>query len=378
MNLEPQRLYLGVVDVFATLLPGVVLVFLLQGDMWSALPSAYRFEGLTGNERLAVFVVGSYLVGHLVFLIGAWWLDEFYDWARGHTRNAVLSGAARRGKLSPWIGRVLVWLVFKREDNAAVDRAAAIKREMLKPVQGAAAINTFQWSKAWLTAESPASLEQVQRFEADSKFFRSLVVVLLVLIGVWTLKQQTILVVVAVCLLPLALWRYMDQRLKATNQAYWSVITLVARGGKVALPVAAQRFGEVTHAGGVVFRRRWGVIQYLLVEASANPSEWVLPKGHREEGETDVATAVREVQEETGVWARMVSDVGVVRWTVADQMQVVHFFLMEWIGQGRAKDRDRRRQWIALADLERWSSYAETRELVRRADTVRVAGAKTS
>jgi ADP-ribose pyrophosphatase YjhB (NUDIX family) len=338
------------------------------------------FPGDQGHSsatyQVVEFVTVSYLVGHMVFLLGAWWLDEFYDWAREHTRNSVLAGAARRGVLTPWIGRTLVWLVFKREDNAAVERAAAIKRELLKPVQGAAAINTFQWSKAWLTSESPASLEQVQRFEADSKFFRSLVVVLLILILVWSLKQQVTLVIVAFCLLPLALWRYMDQRLKATNQAYWSVITLVARGGKVVMPVAPRHVGEVTHAGGVVFRRRWGVVQYLLVEASANPNEWVLPKGHCEAGESEIATAVREVQEETGVWARTVSDLGVVRWTVGDQMQVVRFFLMEQIGQGHAKDRDRRRQWIELADLERWSSYAETRELVRRAETVRAAGVK--
>ena len=34
-------------------------------------------------------------------------------------------------------------------------------------------------------------------------------------------------------LLVLALWRYMEQRFKATNQAYWSVITLTAKDGKL-------------------------------------------------------------------------------------------------------------------------------------------------
>jgi len=146
MNIELHKLFAGVLDVFSILLPGALLTYLLQDDAGAMLSCAERYTAIAGNERIAVLLVSSYLVGHLVFLIGAWWLDEFYDWARGHTRNAVLNGAARRGQMTPWIGRLLVWLVFKREDNAAVERAAAIKRESLRPVQGAGAINTFQWS----------------------------------------------------------------------------------------------------------------------------------------------------------------------------------------------------------------------------------------
>jgi ADP-ribose pyrophosphatase YjhB (NUDIX family) len=55
----------------------------------------------------------------------------------------------------------------------------------------------------------------------------------------------------------------------------------------------------------VVFKRVGGQVKYLLVQAKNAPQEWVLSKGHIEPGEGIQETAVREVHEETGVWARI-------------------------------------------------------------------------
>ena len=54
-------------------------------------------------------------------------------------------------------------------------------------------------------------------------------------------------------------------------------------------------FREVDAAGGLVSNRRG---DYLLIQRSGL---WDLPKGHREAGEDIRLTALREVQEETGV-----------------------------------------------------------------------------
>lgn len=54
-------------------------------------------------------------------------------------------------------------------------------------------------------------------------------------------------------------------------------------------------FKEVDAAGGLVSNRRG---DYLLINRNGL---WDLPKGHREEGEDIELTALREVQEETGV-----------------------------------------------------------------------------
>ena len=369
MNFEPQKFFIGLMDFFSILLPGALLTYLLMDEVGPVVLGD-RLSKLDGSEAWAVFLFTSYLFGHLIFLLGSW-LDEIYDWGRRYTLNAQVTMLARRGRLLPWPIRVLIWLVFKRERNLAVDRAAKIKQQALAALQAKDAINTFQWSKAWLNAESPASLAVVQRFEADSKFFRCFTVVLLLLLAVWPLQHKWPLtgIPVVLALLLLALWRYMEQRFKATNQAYWSVITLTAQGGKVQISKPVPPAGSPTRAGGVVFRMRGDETQYLLVEATNDPTQWVLPKGHVEESEHSREAAVREVHEETGVWARIVHDLGDVSYTVEGGTVVtVRFFLMQAVGHGLRKDTHRQHAWLPLPQSIAQASHNETRELLQTAE----------
>lgn len=52
-------------------------------------------------------------------------------------------------------------------------------------------------------------------------------------------------------------------------------------------------------AGGVVFRHAGGGIEILMIQDPKG--RWTIPKGHVEKGESLEQTAIREVQEETGV-----------------------------------------------------------------------------
>ena len=97
----------------------------------------------------------------------------------------------------------------------------------------------------------------------------------------------------------------MERRSKAILQAYWFVLTDLYRG-EAASPAAPAPPDGLTHAGGVVLRYRGGRLpEYLRVEAQGAPGLWVLPKGHIEADEQPARTAVREVLEESGVWARV-------------------------------------------------------------------------
>ena len=167
------------------------------------------------------------------------------------------------------------------------------------------AINAFQCCKARLTKDLPAGLLTVQRFEADSKFFCSFVVALGVLTLFYSSQYKWLAAAACFWAMVPALWRYIDQRLKATQQAYWFVITLEAT--KTDPPVRASRSGGLTHAGGVVYRRKYEGSAVLVGEASRDRSQWVLPKDNIEPGEDPRVTAVREVREETGHWARVKS-----------------------------------------------------------------------
>ena len=52
--------------------------------------------------------------------------------------------------------------------------------------------------------------------------------------------------------------------------------------------------------GAIVYRRYHGNLEILLIK-HVNSGHWSFPKGHVEEGETEVETALREVKEETGI-----------------------------------------------------------------------------
>lgn len=378
MNFDPQKFFIGLMDFFSILLPGALLTWLLMGEVDPAVLGD-RCPKLDGAQAWAAFLFASYLFGHLVFLLGSW-LDEFYDWVRRYTLNTQIALLARRGCLLPWPARALIWLVFKRERNLAVERANKIKRQALGPIQAQDAVNTFQWSKALLNVESPASLAVVQRFEADSKFFRCFTVVLLLLLIVWPWQHQWPVagIPVVLALLLLALWRYMEQRYKATNQAYWPVITLIAKDGKVSFDKLTPKAASPTHAGGVVLRLRGNTAKYLLVEATHDPTQWVLPKGHVEEGEQHRETAVREVYEETGVWARIVTDLGDVTWSVDGSAVTTRFFLMRAMGRGLRQEKDRRHEWLTLQEAIAKANHIETRELLQTAERRRALTADPS
>jgi 8-oxo-dGTP pyrophosphatase MutT (NUDIX family) len=191
--------------------------------------------------------------------------------------------------------------------------------------------------------------------------------VLLILLAAWPWQNHWPLagLPVVLAMLPPALWRYMEQRHKATNQAYWSVITFTARDGKIALDQPATKPGCPTHAGGVVFRRRRGKAEYLLVEAKDDPTQWVLPKGHIEPGENHRESAVREVHEETGVWAGIVGDLRDLTYSVDGVVVTTRFFFMQAKGRGFRQDRGRRHRWLPLPDAVAQASHIETRELLQ-------------
>jgi 8-oxo-dGTP pyrophosphatase MutT (NUDIX family) len=87
---------------------------------------------------------------------------------------------------------------------------------------------------------------------------------------------------------------------------------------------------EAVSCGGVVVFR--GKILLLYKKFRSKYEGWVLPKGTVEEGESHTETALREVKEETGVAATILSYVGVSHYTFSASREVVaksvHWYLM--------------------------------------------------
>lgn len=91
-----------------------------------------------------------------------------------------------------------------------------------------------------------------------------------------------------------------------------------------------------THAGGIVCKHENGELHYLIISAkNAKRNIWVFPKGHIEKCEGESAAALREVTEETGVLAQVVSPLGEITFLTKGAEQEGHqrakFYLMRWL-----------------------------------------------
>ncbi len=363
MGFEPQKFFIGLVDFFSIFLPGAVLAYLIR------VQAPWTFGPLCGSdwtvEKGLIFLFASYLLGHLIFLISATLDELLYDPLRDLTEwGQVRKRLTRKKDLSPyWLRRLATsHFLFGANADAAVILAQRLKACALQALEGEHAVNAFQWCKARLTHEMTAGLLAVQRFEADSKFFRSFSIVL----GLLTLifahdGRQT---VATLCLMGtfLALWRYIDQRFKSTQQAYWLVITLEAAKNR---PEAISREDGLSHAGGVVYKVEGTMTTFMLVGAEKNREERILPKGHIEPGEDPRETAVREVKEETGNWTRVVDWLDDRRLNTAEpDAPLVRWFLLESREEKEWRPEDRSREWLSLADAKKRASFPEIRELL--------------
>ena len=87
-------------------------------------------------------------------------------------------------------------------------------------------------------------------------------------------------------------------------------------------------------AGGLVWREDGGGRRRLAVVHRPHRKDWSLPKGKLEDGERWEDAAVREVREETGCDARIVSFAGVVHYVPDRTPKVVLFWNMELVSKG--------------------------------------------
>jgi 8-oxo-dGTP pyrophosphatase MutT (NUDIX family) len=133
------------------------------------------------------------------------------------------------------------------------------------------------------------------------------------------------------------------------------------------------RASRETSAGGVVFRVEEGTPFFLLIRDSY--ANWGFPKGHVERGESTEDAALREVREETGL--RELSSCGLIDtidWYFRFRGRLIHkschFYLMETSESETAPQRAEgitACQWVTYAEAHEAVSYANAREVLRRA-----------
>ncbi len=121
-------------------------------------------------------------------------------------------------------------------------------------------------------------------------------------------------------------------------------------------------------AGGLVWRAGDGGPELLLIRRFRHGiDEWSLPKGKLDPGESFSEAALREVEEETGVRARLGRFAGVMQYQVNGANKVVCFWEMTPEGVGQTQDTDEVAEirWVPRGEALRMLTHEQNRELVR-------------
>lgn len=110
-------------------------------------------------------------------------------------------------------------------------------------------------------------------------------------------------------------------------------------------------------AGGVVFSRDRDGLKLMLIEDRYG--RWSLPKGKQEHGETLEQTALREIEEETGIVGRTVSAIETIYYNynhpeLGHMKKEVHYFLVEKVTGDVAVQYEEIRSVHWLDPLEAW------------------------
>jgi 8-oxo-dGTP diphosphatase len=121
---------------------------------------------------------------------------------------------------------------------------------------------------------------------------------------------------------------------------------------------------EVRAAGGVV--SRYGG-KDLLVVHRPKYDDWSLPKGKRENGESDEDCAVREVEEETGLRCGLGAELPRIRYIDRKgRFKEVRYWAMEPLEGSLQEGNDEvdEARWVSLAQAFELLSYERDREVV--------------
>jgi hypothetical protein len=206
--MKPGDFLLGVLDFFAILLPGSLATWLVAqyippAELRRALSFGFaEFETSPDSFLLGgALLLSSYVLGHFVHMTGAQ-LDTAYDRWRRQAKPTTSD------------------VNFKAADAV---------RKTLTPMLTGGEFSTLKWSKAYIQTESPEARVEIDRLEADSKFFRSLVIVALAFAAHFLLRVQSPAAgVVALALARVSFHRFRDQRWKLTELSYATAVIVHA------------------------------------------------------------------------------------------------------------------------------------------------------
>jgi hypothetical protein len=224
---KPGDLFIGVIDVFAVLIPGIVAAALLVKGLNIPLRTDIIF--------VSGLVIAGWVLGHVLHGIGGFLDPLLYD-PLFKPRDTVPADQATILKSNRF--RLAVHGYLHKNDNIyllAKEMTDVPEWQNQQPAGAGVPGGMYQWARTWLDSHSPDATAHLDRIEADSKLFRSLAVLCLIAVPAlmkfpkkWELSAHhpLALTVVALAGLVFSLWRYCDLRNKMIRRCYLHYVQL--------------------------------------------------------------------------------------------------------------------------------------------------------
>ena len=220
---KPGDLFIGVIDFFAVLVPGIIAAALIVIAMGKTLQADIPF--------LSGVAIAGWVLGHVLHGIGSFLDPLVYDrlFKPQDTVDLEAASPAQTSKgFRSWIHSYL----HKNDDlyRLAKEMTDVPEEKNQRAANSNVPGGMYQWARTWLDSHSPEATANLDRLEADSKLFRSLVVLCLIAIpaliaiaiansGCWTPRQLASIVIAFAGVL-FSLWRYCDLRNKMIRRCY--------------------------------------------------------------------------------------------------------------------------------------------------------------
>jgi hypothetical protein len=233
---KPTDFFVGITDLFSIILPGASIAYVcikVEEHLETDILGLRRLSHT--NEGYIAFFVVSYLLGHAMDMVGAVVLDSLYDltyahWKRSNDVSFATWAAKTPGRLIEELRNTWRPLIetgtrpSMRLDDPLFREARRLACTAMAPGD-----RVYQWCRSWVALKSAMAFTEIERLQANSKFFRGMVtasVITAALSLVIHVPFGRLGAVVCLVLAVTSFLRFCDLRWKAVQQTYRFFIAL--------------------------------------------------------------------------------------------------------------------------------------------------------
>ena len=206
MNFSPNNFYIGVIDLFAIILPGSIVALALYYYNHDQADVFLRTTGQSDFFSAFVLLFASYLFGHIISQASAY-LDKYlYDKVKDK--------------------------IYKNQ--SLLNHVKKVRTDVYRNTpEDLNLVSTYEWAQLKLQKELPLVVQEAERYIADSKFFRSLLLILFVFGFILFFNKNYSLSVSCFLIAGFSLIRYFHKRQKAVKTLYKGIVFIEMLNGKL-------------------------------------------------------------------------------------------------------------------------------------------------